>query len=364
MNRLYTKLFRVFTLFLLLAVGAGHEALAQKLFMNPIKYTDRLLSVYQSGCGNPASIHLYINNVQIPDADITTHYIVPGYWAFEIDFGLMKPGDIFKATDDCGGTAFQQTVKDDYVYVEVPAGPGHGGNGIGPNDEYAPYSKLSTPVAIGRCAPVNIDSHGLVNFNFFCPNTNGKFFLNGSPLTDKPSPINPAGFDINFNGYPGTPVYTFNPDGSVTTNTSVKLESNSHYSGQIPIVLEYHHGGGIIADGTELSFGFKAMSFRQLGPAGAKVQKAALGGVINTVSHSGAALSKYKLTYDGVYYRAYIDNVLVEELRRFVEYAASSGTLTPGSGAGLDYSTPVSWQGMNSGAQWVSVLVDGVLYTR
>jgi|GEM_PF-5403650 len=332
-----------------------------KLFMNPIKYTDRLLSVYESGCGSEANIHLLVNGVEI-HAD-TTLFITGKYWAFQIDFGLMKPGDIFKVTDDCGSVPFQQTVKDDYVYVEVPSGPAVSGNGIGPNDQYPPYSKLSTPVSIGKCTPVTIDSHGLVNYNFFCPNTSGVFLVNGSPLTDQPSPINPEGYDINFNGFPGTPVYTINPNGSVTTNTNVKLESNTHYSGQIPIVLEYHHDGGVIT-GTELSFGFKAMSFRHLGGTGGQLEKAGLGGVINTTSYVGTALSKYKITYDGVYYRAYIDNILIDELHRFVEYGTSSGTLTPGSSAGLDYSTPVTWTGMNSGSQWVSILIDGVLYTR
>jgi hypothetical protein len=338
------------------------SALAQKkLFMNPIKYTDRLLTVYQSACGTASTIHLTVNGVEIHED--TTLFITGGYWAFQIDFGLMKPGDIFKVTDDCGSIPFQQIVKDDYVYVEVPTSPAIPGNGIGPNDQYAPYPKLSTPVSIGKCTPVTIDSHGLVNYNFFCPSTGGVFLVNGSPLTDKPSTINPGGYDINFNGFPGTPVYTINPNGSVTTNTNVKLESNTHYSGQIPIVLEYHHNGGPIL-GTELAFGFKAMSFRHIGAKGGEVEKASLGGKIDNIPYSGTPLSKYKLTYDGVYYRAYIDNILVEESRRFVEYSASSGTLTPASAAGLDYSTPVSWTGMNSGNQWVSVLVDGVLYTR
>ncbi|WP_149244350.1 SprB repeat-containing protein [Dyadobacter sp. 32] len=345
----------------LLVLLLSQAALAQnKLFMNPIKYTDRFLSVYQSSCITASTIHLFVNNVEIYSSK--TFFITSDYWSFEIEYGLMKPGDVFKVTDDCGSIPFQQVVKDDYVYVEAPPGTGHPGNGIGPNDQTPPYSKLSTPVAIGKCAPVNIDSHGLVNYYIFSPETNGTFSINGAPLTNGPTGINPGGYDINFNGFPGTPAYTINPNGSITSNTPLKLESNTHFSGQIPIVLEYQHGG--INPGNDLSFGFKAMAFRNIGNGGADVDKAALGGVINKIPKTATPLSKYKITYDGVYYRAYIDNVLVEELRRFVEYSASSGVLTPGSAAGLDYSTPVSWTGMSSGDQWVSVLVDGVLYTR
>jgi hypothetical protein len=179
-----------------------------KLFMNPIKYTDRQLEVYGSPCSDPAQIHLFINNVPVNPAQLTTKFIVGGYWAFEMDFGLMKPGDVFKTTDDCGGVPYQQTVKDDYVYVEVPGGAATAGNGIGPDDQYPPYSKLSTAVAVGKCSPVNIDSHGLVSYYVFSPQTGGTFLLNGSPLTNGATAVNPAGYEINFNGYQGTPVYS------------------------------------------------------------------------------------------------------------------------------------------------------------
>lgn len=333
-----------------------------KLFMNPIKYTDRQLEVYGSPCSDPAQIHLFINNVPVNPAQLTTKFIVGGYWAFEMDFGLMKPGDVFKTTDDCGGVPYQQTVKDDYVYVEVPGGAATAGNGIGPDDQYPPYSKLSTAVAVGKCSPVNIDSHGLVSYYVFSPQTGGTFLLNGSPLTNGATAINPGGYEINFNGYQGTPVYSINANGSITANTAVKLESKTHYSGQVPLSLEYRHDGGVV--GGDLSFGFKAMSIRQVKNNSFNIEKASLGGNFNTVTYASKPNSVFKITYDGVYYRAYLDNVLVDELRRFVEYGTSSGSLTPGSSAGLDYSTPVTWSGMQSGPQWVSVLIDGVLYTR
>ncbi|WP_170118884.1 SprB repeat-containing protein [Dyadobacter jiangsuensis] len=348
---------------LLCAVMLPVAAFAQnKLFMNPVKYTDRQLEVYGSPCGDPAQIHLLINGAQVPASQLVTKFIVGGYYAFEMDFGLIKPGDTFRVTDDCGSAAFQQTVKDDYVYVEVAPGAGHNGNGIGPADEYPPYSKLSTPLQVGKCSPINIDSHGQVSYYVFSPQTNGKFLVNGAPLTNGPTGLNPGGYEINFNGYQGTPTYTINADGSITSNTAVKLESNTHFSGQVPVSLEYRHGG--VDPMGDLSFGFKAMAIRQVGNSAFSIEKAALGGNFTKTTYPATPNTVYKVTYDGVYYRAYADNVLIDELRRFVEYGASSGSLNPGSGAGLDYSTPVTWTGMSSGAQWVSVLVDGVLYTR
>ncbi|WP_221391410.1 SprB repeat-containing protein [Dyadobacter sp. NIV53] len=363
MTKLYTRFLKAVLLLITLAVLFPLVSTAQnKLFMNPVKYTDRQLEVYGSSCSDPSTIHLFINNAEIGSSQLTPLYIVGGYYAFEMDFGLMKPGDVFRATDDCGGITYQQTVKDDYVYVQVQGGSGFSGNGIGANDQYPPYSKLSTPVAIGKCSPVTIGSHGLVSYYVFSPQTNGTFKVNGTALTDGATGINPGGYDINFNGYQGTPVYSINTNGSITSNTSVKLESNTHFSGEIPIVLEYNHGGQDPAG--DLSFGFKAMAIRQVNNAGFQIQKASLGGVLTSTSYSSGPASKFKVTYDGVYYRAYVDNVLIDEMRRFVEYGSSSGSLTPGSGAGLDYGTAVSWTGMQTGSQWVSVLVDGVLYTR
>lgn len=356
------RLWGLTALLYLMVWQAGTAYAQNKLFMNPVKYTDRQLEVYGSPCGDPAQIHLLINGVQVPSSQLSTKFIVGGYYAFEMDFGLIKPGDTFRVTDDCGGVAFEQTVKDDYVYVEVPAGAGHAGNGIGPTDEYAPYPKLSTPVKIGRCAPVHIDSHGQVSYFVFSPQTNGRFLVNGSALTDGPTAVNPGGYEINFNGYQGTPSYAVNADGSISSNTAVKLESRTHFSGQVPLSIEYRHGG-VNPEG-DLSFGFKAMAIRQVGNASFNIDKAALGGNFTRTTYPCTPNSVFKVTYDGVYYRAYVDNVLIDELRRFVEYGASSGTLTPGSGAGLDYSTPVTWTGMQPGPQWVSVLVDGVLYTR
>lgn len=362
MNRtLHTKI--VLWLILSLASLTSNQSFGQsKLFMNPIEYTDRQLEVYMSPCSDEAKIHLFINNVPVSSSSLRTLFIIGNFYAFEMDFGLMKPGDIFKVTDECGSVPFQQVVKDDYVYVEVPSGSGQAGNGIGPDDAYAPYSKLSTPLPIGKCAPLTIDSHGLVSYYIFSGATTGTFLVNGAPLTNTASTINPEGYDINFNGFQGTLVYTINPNGSITSNTGVKLESNTHFSGDTPLSLEYNHDG--VNPPEDLSLGFRAMSFRQIKNNTFELEKASLGGILNSLPYPASPNSKYKITYDGVYYRAYVNNVLIDELRRFVQYDASSGTLTPGSSAGLDYSTPVTWTGMESGNQWVSVLVDGVLYTR
>ena len=341
----------------------AQEAIAQnKLFLNPVQYTERQLEVYGSTCNLASQIHVFINGKEVPASALKTKYIIFGYYAFEMNFGLMVPGDIFRVTDDCGSTAAQRTVTDDYVYVQVPNGTAFTGNGIAANDEYAPYPKLSSPVKIDRCTSVMANSHGLITYYVFSPNTNGRFAVNNVPLTDKASALNPQGYDINFNGYQGTPAYSVNADGSITSNTAVKLESNTHFSGTVPIEVSYLHQGQFL--GTDLSFGFNAMSIRHVSINSFEIEKASLGGNFTVTQYSSTPSSLFKVTYDGVYYRAYRDGVLIDELRRFVEYSASSGILTPSSASGLNYATPVSWSEMQSGPQWISVLVDGVLYTR
>jgi hypothetical protein len=79
---------------------AGQSVSAQNiLYMNPIKYTDRNMASYNDLCSDNTKVHYFINNVEIPRI---TRFYCCGFHAFSIDYGLMKPGDVFKVTDECG----------------------------------------------------------------------------------------------------------------------------------------------------------------------------------------------------------------------------------------------------------------------
>ena len=332
------------------------------LYMNPIKYTDRNLNSYNDNCSDATKLHYFVNTVEISR---TTGFYCCGFHAFSIDYGLTKPGDVFKVTQDCSPITYSQVVKDDYIYVEVPNGVSYTGNGISPTDESAPYAKLSTPVSVGKCETININAHGLSEYfvAYYPPNTGlttGIFSINTAPLASGATATSPAGHSISSQGAPNV-ISTVNANGSITSNGSFKLTSNTALSGTTPINMEYQHNG--ISVGGDFAFGFGAMSFAGISNTGFKVVKSSTAGVQTETLFSGNYTSALlKITYDGTYYRAYLNGVKIDELRRFVKYASSSGTIsltTP-----QNYGTGVTWTPSTSGTQWVSTEVDGVLYTR
>ena len=341
----------------------GRTIYAQNtLYMNPIKYTDRNLNSYNDNCSDASKLHYFVNNVEIAR---TTVYYCCGFHAFSIDYGLMKPGDVFKVTQDCSPIVYSQVVKDDYVYVEVPDGNSYTGNGITATDETAPYTKLSTPVSVGKCETINLNAHGLSEYfiAYYPPNTGlttGIFSVNAAPVSSGATVISPAGHSISSQGAPNV-TSTVNANGSITSNGSFKLTSNTALSGTTPINMEYQHNG--ISVGGDFAFGFGAMFFGGITNTGFKVVKSSTAGVSTETFFTGSYNSSlFKITYDGTYYRAYLNGVKIDELRRFVKYASSSGTIsltTP-----QNYGTGVTWTPSTSGSQWVSTEVDGILYTR
>ncbi|MFC0181233.1 hypothetical protein ACFFJX_01035 [Pseudarcicella hirudinis] len=86
---------------------------------------------------------------------------VGGVYHINVEFGILKPGDVMQVKDDCGHQSNIVTVKDDYVYVEVPNGASYHGNGIGPNDSSSPYARSVNPVQSGKCELVKVNSHAL-----------------------------------------------------------------------------------------------------------------------------------------------------------------------------------------------------------
>jgi len=277
----------------------------------------------------------------------------------------MKPGDVFKVSQDCSPITYSQVVKDDYVYVEVPNGLSFTGNGITSTDEYAPYSKLSNPVIVGKCEMINIGSHGLSEYfvAYYPPNTGlttGPFLINTAPLASGGTAVSPAGHTISNQGASNVSS-TVNANGSITSNGSFKLTSNTAFSGSTPINIEYQHNGIVV--GGDFAFGFGAMFFKHISNTGFSVIKSSTAGVSTETSFSGSySNASFKITYDGTYYRAYVDGVKIDELRRFVKYSSSSGSIS--QTGPLDYGTGVKWIPSSSGSQWVSTEVDGVLYTR
>jgi len=341
----------------------GRNLCAQNtLYMNPIKYTDRNLNSYNDNCSEASKLHYFVNNVEI---NRNTVFYCCGFHAFSVDYGIMKPGDVFKVTQDCSPIVYSQVVKDDYVYVEVPNGNSYQGNGITPTDETAPYSKLSTPLNVGKCETINLNAHGLSEYfvAYYPLNkvlTSGIFSVNAVPLSSGSTGVSPAGHTISSQGVPNISS-TVNANGSITSNGTFKLTSNTALSGTTPINFEYQHNG--ISVGGDFAFGFGAMYFGAITNTGFKVVKSSTAGVATETFFTGSYDSAlFKITYDGTYYRAYLNGVKIDELRRFVKYASSSGTIS--TTTPQNYGTGVTWTPSTSGSQWVSTEVDGILYTR
>ncbi|GAB4054580.1 hypothetical protein GCM10028810_63550 [Spirosoma litoris] len=341
-------------------LGLASATQAQnKLYMNPVKYTDRRVYTYNHVCGNQNQVHFTLNGQQLPGYQF--FWFASGLGFIEFDFGTLKPGDVLTVSDECGSTPFSQTITDDYVYVEIPVGQSHASNGIPPGDETSPYNRLSTPLAVGRCEPVSVGAHGLHTYSFFAStNTKGitsqigQFLVNGNPLTA-------AGHQIAHIGYQGAVNYTIGADGSLAFDGPVQFISQQFYSGQTPLTIEYHHNGAVYSGDLDLRIG--AMSFRYISNTGFAIQKATYTSAVSEKDFTGDySHSVFKITYDGHYFRAYVDNVLVDELERFVVFDAQAGSLS-NTGV-LPYGSSVTFSPTQPGVGWVGVLVDGVLYTR
>jgi hypothetical protein len=344
--------------FFMLALASGAQA-QNKLYMNPVKYTDRRVYTYNHICTNQSQIHLSLNGQ--PMTGYSIFFFNFGLDFIEFPFGSTKPGDVLTISDDCGSTPFSQTVTDDYVYVEVPVGQSHASNGIPPGDETAPYNRLSTPLAVGRCEPLTVGAHGLHTYGLFVSTIHdgvttqaGTFLVNGAPLT--------AAGHIITNIGKQTPVkYTIGANGSLAYDGPVKFTSQKFYSGQTPLTLEYRHNGAIIDGDLDLNIG--AMTFRYIKNTGFAIQKATYTSGVSEKDFTGDySHSVFKLTYDGHYFRAYVDNVLVDELERFVVFDAQGGSLS-NTGV-LPYGSTATFSPTQAGSGWIGVLVDGVLYTR
>ncbi len=324
-----------------------------RIFINPVAFTQTVVRLYVGACNSdPNTIHLTLNGQAFPHTKDGIGYglFMDVHW----EFGTMKPGDILAVTDDCGSIGHQITVKDDFVYVEVPAGTGYPGNGIGPNDQFSPYSYLVNPVNVGKCAPVPFNAHVLSAVTLYSLGTNGG---NTGTVKINGSPVNSAQFDISHNGAQGV-VYSFNANGSWQTSNVLRLDGNTFYSGASPVTIEYAANGN---DNNQFIMGIGGMQFYEIHNGSYKIRKGSYTGGTTETTHTGSfANAVFKITYDQAYYRAYVDGVLVDELKRFVVYTATGGSIS--NTAPLDYLTGVTYTPTTSGNQLITAVVDGVRY--
>jgi SprB repeat len=351
---------RYLLLVLLLGLCFGISA-QNKLYLPPIKYTATGTTAFNQVCYQTNGIQFWINNTQwIKDTDYTEVFCAYGICKISFPFGKLKPGDTFEVRDACGSVVASRTVEDDYVYVEVPNGTSYTGNGINSTDESAPYTRLSTPVSVGKCEPIPVNAHGLHKYTIFVsPSisggtfTSGRFLINGSSLSSSMVSADLQGA--------ATPVsYSVNSNGSITYNGAVAFASNLNFSGRTPFSFEYQHNGVLPFNVQEYTLG--AMGLRLWDNGRITVKEYAYSGTVETDFTGDFTNAIFKITYDGASFKLYIDNVLKKTIGRSVIYSSSSGTI---SNTGLlTYGTGVTWQPSNSGSQWVSVIVDGVLSAR
>jgi hypothetical protein len=275
---------------------------------------------------------------------------------FRFPFGYLKVGDQLKVRDACGNETPPITVTDDYVYVEVPAGSSHSGNGIGRDESGLMFTTLNQYKPVGKCEPVNINSHALHRIQILVGSssssyTTGIYKINGSPIT--------AGtFDIDKLGIPSTTM-TVNANGSITAQGNADLYSYASWSGRTPLSLEYTHTGQ--SDRNEFFVGPLSVQFhsnssltiKQFNYDGSEDQESISGDFTN---------SKFLFTFNEGTFKLFIDGVERKSINRTVIYSASSGSIS--NGGLLPYTTGVTWQPSASGNQWVQAIIDGIRVVR
>lgn len=350
--------------FLLLLISFGllaNQALSQNLYLDEMKFTDRILSLRNMSCtGNDyTKFHFYLNGSLFTDYTVRFFYAptppeVGGVYHINVEFGILKPGDVMQVKDDCGHQSNIVTVKDDYVYVEVPNGASYHGNGIGPNDSSSPYARSVNPVQSGKCELVKVNSHALfqyaISFNTGAYQT-GAFKINGLPLKSS---------DVSAHYYGSTNgSYSINADGSINVDNDTYLGSNTYYSGQSPLTIEYTHNGQ--DNNGDFSIGIGGMQIRFIKNGSFSVWKRNYLGEVDKQDFAGAySNASYKITYDGEYYRLSLNGTVISELRRFVVYSATGGNISPGGSQ--NYGTQAIYTPNGSGIQTISALIDGAVY--
>ncbi|MFN3785098.1 MAG: hypothetical protein ACK4R6_14365 [Spirosomataceae bacterium] len=269
----------------------------------------------------------------------------------------MKPGDVIYIKDKCLNEVSDPIIiKDDYVYIEVPSGNGQSGNDISPQDSDSPYSRLSTPVSVGKCSPLPINAHvlfpisiGLASSSQLPTLTSGVFKINGSP-------ISAYSFDTNKGGYPTN--FSINSNGSITTDGFITLTTNQVFSGASPTTLEYTHNGFHYIGDFGMSIG--GASFNFITNSGFTIRRRNYLGELVEENFSGNFTnSVFKVIFTENMYQVYVDNELKATLDRFVVYSATTGNISNTNL--LPYKTGVNYTPSVSGQSVVNALFDGAV---
>lgn len=331
-----------------MGVLATTQSWGQNMVMNPIRFTQTSVRTYNVSCPNKEQVIFKLNG-----QPFNYQY---GLYQFDFldiswEFGTIKPGDVLSVSNPCGNGPAQRVVQDDFVYVEVPNGAGYTGNGIGPNDSFSPYSFLATPVNVGKCTPIPFNSHVLsaAGFNLLETNGNrtGTIKLNGAP-------IQRSRFTYSHN-FVASVNFTVHPDGSISSEGGVVGRGEDFFSGATPVSLEYKHNGI-----NNLQFGvwIGGMNFSDIRNDRYTVSHNTYTGGSSKTITGNFSNSTFKITYDEAYYRAYVDGVQVDSLKRYVVYSATGGTIA--NNGPLDYRTGTTYTPTTSGPQLITAIVDGV----
>ncbi|MDI9881107.1 SprB repeat-containing protein [Flectobacillus longus] len=331
------------------------------------KFTDRSLIVRQMLSTDRNCYEFYKNGIKLIEGQ--DYFIGPGYpnsfyyvgggtrggfYSVAIEFGFFKPNDVLTVKDICRNEISDPiVVTDDYVYVEVPKGNSYSSNGIDATYSQPAYDKLSSPVVVGKCEPISINSHVLmatvIDITTESPISLGTFKVNGSNITT-------GGFSSYFAGNPTS--YQIS-SGQVITSNFLKLTANAYYSGSTPYSIEYKHNGSNTS-GFDFTFGVGGVQVRFITNNSFEIWKRNYLGDFD-ISHFDGDFSNstYKISFDESSYRIYVDGVEYGKLDRFVKYTTTTGSLDNSSV--LPYRTGVKLNPSSSGIHYVSATIDGVL---
>ncbi len=320
----------------------------QPTYIKPIKYTDVNFNVYFAHCDHPDVVYT-VNGVPL---STTVLFASGGFIANRFDYGILKAGDTFTVTNTCDGTSISRIVEDDYSYIGIPNGSTYIGNGISPSDTDPPYSRLHTPVQLGKCEVVkNVQAHILDSY-LFSMNANahyGVFKHNGVP-------IKKSDYIEDHYGQTGV-VWDINPDGSAYTDNPTTLTSLVSYSGNTPEIISYTHNGATITDDLTLQFGGLAIRYIKNGAYSIEKYTATQ---FERVDYTGNfENSTFEIRYGASKIEAWVDGVKVDELVREVIYSVSGGGSISNASV-LPYGNSVDFMPTTSGDYVISAIINKV----
>lgn len=328
-------------------------------YVGKTSYTSTGFTVFSiDGACYGSGLKVYLNGTEL--TNVTTGFCAYGICQFRFPYGTLKVGDVITIKDNCGRTSNPVTVEDNFIYIEVPNGISYSGNGITSTDEGSPYSNLTTPIQVGKCEPIAINSHTLHNIAFGigtdginkCPFTTGIIKVNGNSITAS---------DINIDKYGNSStLITVNANGSISYNGGAGIETKANFSGRVATSFEYQHNGVLPFDVQEFTFG--SIGFRMWNNNRITVKEHTYNGTIEQDFTGNYTNSAFKITFGNGFFKFYIDNVEVKSVARSVIYQAPTGTLS--NTALLTYATAVNWTPSSSGLQYISAIIDGVRNVR